>query len=140
MMIQKTCIVHREDICLNIRCNNVLPENRVSRKNDKVSRWYFCVPCLRHERSIGSTPLTYKCRRADCMNTISFERITGSPPKSYCSILCYHRNMTKTKLPEERTCSHCNETFTSNLGYVQKYCSKECRERYHNAIKKGLGV
>ncbi len=102
--------------CLNFLCNNELPEYRIARQNNNMSKWYFCVPCLKYQ------VIRYGCFHC---NKMIMEGLRNSP--KFCSSVCKSRYNYDTKNSEPRTCKNCGVIFMSNLGYPQKFCSKECR-------------
>lgn len=102
--------------CLNFLCNNDLPDCRVEKQTKRLSRWYFCIHCLKYET------VRYGCFY--CGNTV--EQIKEFP--KFCSRVCKSRYNYNPKPSKKRNCVRCGDEYVSNMGYIQKYCSAKCRE------------
>lgn len=118
--------------CLNYLCKNELQQNRINRQTFRISRWHFCIKCLKNSHY---NPLHFKCHRKYCYNKVIYSGGIGAQRK-YCSIICKRRNMLGTKAPEIKYCKTCNEPFVTHLGSPQKFCGKKCRDISTNIRQK----
>lgn len=111
--------------CHNKYCSNDLLEYRAKKITTSVSRWWFCIRCLRSD-----SPIIYKCRRPQCNEEIFFKN-----SRAFCSPLCKSRFHYNTKPSSLGTCQRCSKVFVTNLGYSQKFCGAGCRKKARNRLQ-----
>lgn len=113
-------------VCYNSLCNNMLPEHRYIRQSYQVSRFWFCVECL---KSPTSQAMHYKCGREDCNNQVDMNTRVY---RKYCSILCRKRDSCGVGLLTTGVCKVCNKEYSTRWSCRQKYCSDSCRQMVIN--------
>lgn len=109
--------------CLSRYCTNGVEEFRIEKQNGNISRWYFCLRCIKKRDGV---PLEYFCKKENCNNILCFD---GRPPAAFCSAICKSRHHYNTRNNEMRQCKVCEKLFESNLGNFQIYCDIQCRKK-----------
>lgn len=113
-------------VCYNHLCDNPIPENRYIRQSYQISRFWFCIPCL---KSATPNALHYKCARKDCDNEVD---TSGKNMLKYCSPLCRKRDSCGVGLLKTGICIVCNKEYKTRWICRQKYCSDSCRQTVLN--------